>query len=68
MSKHDFFYFFYLYIEFFRESLLENLSLSLFMSQVETNYYNSSPSMDQLIFFADFMNRSPYFHICYLLP
>lgn len=42
---------------------LERLSLSLFMSWVEANYYNSSPSTYQSTFFTNFTNRSSYFHI-----
>jgi hypothetical protein len=43
---------------------LERLSLSLFMSRVGANYYNSSPSTYQSTFFTNFTNRGPYFHIC----
>nr|AZM32468.1 ribosomal protein L36 [Magnolia sieboldii] len=42
--------------------------MSLFMSRIETNYYNSSPPTDQSTFFTNFTNRGPYFHICYSLP
>nr|YP_009559857.1 ribosomal protein L36 [Alnus cremastogyne]AZV03491.1 ribosomal protein L36 [Alnus cremastogyne] len=41
--------------------------MSLFMSRVGTNYYNSSPSTDQTTFFTNFTNRGPYFHICHSL-
>lgn len=44
---------------------LERLALSLFMSRVGTNYYNSSPPTDQSTFFTNFTNRGPYFHICH---
>uniref|UniRef100_A0A8S0XJF6 Uncharacterized protein n=1 Tax=Spirodela intermedia TaxID=51605 RepID=A0A8S0XJF6_SPIIN len=39
------------------------LSLSLFMSWIRTNHYNSSAPTDQSTFFTNFTNRSPYFHI-----
>lgn len=57
-------FYFYLYIGPFRESFLEKLSLSLFMSRVGTDYYNPSPPTDQSTFFTNFTNGGPYFHIC----
>nr|QHH25708.1 ribosomal protein L36 [Asarum heterotropoides]QSV10642.1 ribosomal protein L36 [Asarum heterotropoides var. mandshuricum]UXR13921.1 ribosomal protein L36 [Asarum heterotropoides var. mandshuricum] len=42
--------------------------MSLFMSRVGTNCYNSSPSTDQSAFFTNFTNGSPYFHIFNSLP
>nr|YP_009336065.1 ribosomal protein L36 [Ulmus davidiana]YP_009336143.1 ribosomal protein L36 [Ulmus laciniata]YP_009336221.1 ribosomal protein L36 [Ulmus macrocarpa]YP_009336298.1 ribosomal protein L36 [Ulmus pumila]YP_009486159.1 ribosomal protein L36 [Ulmus chenmoui]YP_009488541.1 ribosomal protein L36 [Ulmus gaussenii]YP_009557894.1 ribosomal protein L36 [Zelkova serrata]YP_009686883.1 ribosomal protein L36 [Ulmus americana]YP_009906774.1 ribosomal protein L36 [Ulmus parvifolia]APP88963.1 ribosomal p len=41
--------------------------MSLFMSWVGTNYYNSSSSTDQSTFFTNFTNGGSYFHICHSL-
>lgn len=65
MSKQIFY--FDLFIGSFREFLFERLSLSLFMSRVGTNYYNSSSPTDQSTFFTNFTNGGPDFHSCYSL-
>nr|YP_009541446.1 ribosomal protein L36 [Sonneratia alba]AYR05448.1 ribosomal protein L36 [Sonneratia alba] len=44
--------------------MLTRLALSLFMSRVGTNYYNSPPPTDQSTFFTNFTNGGPYFHSC----
>nr|YP_010945971.1 ribosomal protein L36 [Caragana spinosa]WGN99155.1 ribosomal protein L36 [Caragana spinosa] len=43
------------------------LSLSLFMSWIGTNYYNSPSPADQSTFFTNLTNRGSYFHISYSL-
>lgn len=52
----------------FRKFFLERLSLSLFMSRIGTNHYNSPAPTDQSTFFTNFTNGSPYFHISHLTP
>lgn len=44
---------------------LQRLSLSLFMSWVRANHYNSPSSTYQSTLFTNFTNRGPYFHICH---
>lgn len=59
-------FYFYITITTLWETL-ERLSLSLFMSRIGTNHYNSSAPTDQSTFFTNFTNRSPYFHISFSL-
>nr|YP_009676115.1 ribosomal protein L36 [Berchemiella wilsonii]QDE13034.1 ribosomal protein L36 [Berchemiella wilsonii] len=41
--------------------------MSLFMSRIGTNYYNSSSPTDQSAFFTNFTHGGSYFHICHSL-